>query len=71
VNILDLELNIPKRAIVITRHVILVRAHVLQVDVNVDIQEYPAVQVCIKSILLRNIILSEFKFPKTNRGFMI
>jgi hypothetical protein len=46
----NLELNVPKRVIVITRHVILVWAHVILVDVNVDIQEYPAVQVCITSI---------------------
>jgi hypothetical protein len=46
----NLEFNVPKRAIVITRHVILVRAHVPLVDENVDIQEYPAVQVCIKYI---------------------
>ena len=45
-----LELNVAKRAIVKPRHVILVRELVLLVDVNVDIQEYPAVQVCIKSI---------------------
>jgi hypothetical protein len=45
-----LELNVAKCAIVKTRHVILVRALVPLVDVNVDIQEYPAVQVCIKSI---------------------
>jgi hypothetical protein len=58
----NLEFNVPRRAIVITRHVILVRAHVLLVDENVDIQEYPAVQVCIKYILLRNINLSELNF---------
>jgi hypothetical protein len=46
----NLELDVPKRAIVITRHVILVRAHILLVDVNMDIQEYPAVQVCVKYI---------------------
>jgi hypothetical protein len=45
-----LELNVAKCVIVKTRHVILVRALVLLVDVNVDIHEYPAVQVCIKSI---------------------
>jgi hypothetical protein len=45
-----LELNVAKSAIVKTRYVILVRALVLLVDVNVDIQEYPVVQVCIKSI---------------------
>jgi hypothetical protein len=50
VNMETLELNVAKRAILKTRHVILVRALVLLVDVNVDIQEYPAVQVCIKSI---------------------
>jgi hypothetical protein len=44
-----LELNVAKRVIVITRHVILVRARVLLVNGNVDIQEYPAAQVCIKS----------------------
>ena len=40
----NLESNVPKRAIVITRHVIRVRAHVHLVDGSVDIQEYPAVQ---------------------------
>ena len=44
VNMETLELNVAKRAILKTRHVILVRALVLLVDVNVDIQEYPAVQ---------------------------
>ena len=34
------ELNVAKRAIVKTRHVILVRALVLLVDVNVDIEEF-------------------------------
>jgi hypothetical protein len=46
----NLELDVPKRVIVIIRHVILVRAHILLVDVNMDIQEYPAVQVCLKYI---------------------
>ena len=44
VNMENLELDVPKRAIVITRHVIRIRAHVHLVDGNVDIQEYPAVQ---------------------------
>jgi len=44
-------INAPKLAIVSTNHVIPSLAHVLLVDINVDIQALPAVQVCMHALI--------------------
>jgi hypothetical protein len=46
----NLGINAPKLAIVSTNHVIPYLAHVLLVDVNMDIQASPVVQVCINDL---------------------
>jgi len=45
-----LWINAPKLAIVSTHHMTQWLAHVLLVDVNVDMQDVPVVEVCINAL---------------------